>query len=289
MLTFVISPFLLKVFAPENEAFANISAKYFDDEWTTHLTNILEYHVVLDNLPSTALTPGTTYETLNGEPIIIGDAEPGLEVNEADVIEADLVASNGVVHGIDEVLLPSFTSTTVVDIALSSPDFSTLVNLLGQAGLVETLSGDGPFTVFAPTNAAFDQLGEEVINDLTDPSNVDALTDILLYHVVGSNVFGSDLTAGATVTALNDASLTVTSTEPLTINGDSVVDPGDILASNGVVHVISAVLLPPTTVVDVIEDDGRFVQLVNALTAADLVSALEGEGPFTVRWRLITL
>jgi uncharacterized surface protein with fasciclin (FAS1) repeats len=147
----------------------------------------------------------------------------------------------------------------IVDIAVADGRFQTLVTALTAAGLVDTLKGEGPFTVFAPTDDAFAALPEGTVEALLE--DVPALTDVLLDKVM-----------------VNDAQVIIT----------------DIEGSNGVIHVIDAVLIPGAdemamedeamepTIVDIAVADGRFETLVTALTAADLVDTLQGEGPFTV-------
>ncbi len=172
-------------------------------------------------------------------------------------------------------------SQTVVDIIVNSNDHNTLEAAVGAAGLVPTLQGDGPFTIFAPTDAAFAALPAGTVDALlADPQG--ALTDILLYHAVGANALSSDLSNGQFIKTINGKSVSVK------INADGVfinnakVTVADVLADNGVVHVIDAVILPPTTVVDVAVNSPVHTTLVAAVSAAGLVPALQGDGPFTV-------
>jgi len=176
---------------------------------------------------------------------------------------------------------------TIVDIAVEDGRFTTLVAALQAADLVETLQGEGPFTVFAPTDEAFAKLPAGTLEDLLKPENKQMLTDILLYHVVASKVMASDvvnLTEAMTVLGKNVA---------IKVDGgkvyinDAEVIITDIEASNGVIHVIDTVILPPAEVkamdiVDTAVADGRFTTLVAAVQAAGLVDTLKGEGPFTV-------
>lgn len=131
---------------------------------------------------------------------------------------------------------------TIVDVAASNPDFSTLVTAVEAAGLVETLSGAGPFTVFAPTNEAFDALPEGVLDALLLPENQEVLTDILTYHVLSSEVTSEMITAGEVETVQGDP-VTLATDGGVTVNGANVVT-ADVEASNGVIHAIDAVLLP---------------------------------------------
>jgi uncharacterized surface protein with fasciclin (FAS1) repeats len=139
---------------------------------------------------------------------------------------------------------------TIVDIAASNPDFSTLVTAVEAAGLAETLAGSGPFTVFAPTNDAFAKLPAGTVETLLDPANKDQLTSILTYHVVPAEVMAADVTAGE-VTTVNGAAFGVSTDGGVVISdgqgGTANVVQTDIVASNGVIHVIDAVLLPPTS------------------------------------------
>jgi uncharacterized surface protein with fasciclin (FAS1) repeats len=135
-------------------------------------------------------------------------------------------------------------SNTVVDIAVGSADHSTLVAAVTAAGLVETLSGTGPFTIFAPTNAAFDALPAGTVEDLLKPENKEKLTAVLTYHVVAGNVMSSQLADGQKVATLNGQELTVAIKDGVvTINGTKVI-AADLAGSNGVIHVVEGVLLP---------------------------------------------
>jgi len=135
-------------------------------------------------------------------------------------------------------------SNTVVDIAIGSPDHTTLVAAVQAAGLVETLQGDGPFTVFAPTNAAFAALPAGTVEGLLKPEAKGDLTSILTYHVVAGNVMSGDLSDGQMVTTLNGAQLKVTIKDGKVMIGGATVVAADLAGSNGVVHVIDKVLLP---------------------------------------------
>ena len=178
----------------------------------------------------------------------------------------------------------------IVDTAVADGRFTTLVAAVGAAELVDTLKGEGPFTVFAPTDDAFAALPAGTVDELLKPENKQKLTDILLYHVVSGSVMAADVTAltSATTVLGKDAAVKVDMGN-VYINESKVIIT-DIATSNGVIHVIDAVLLPPSddammeknTIVDIAVADGRFTTLVAAVTAAELVETLSGEGPFTV-------
>ena len=132
---------------------------------------------------------------------------------------------------------------TVVAIASGNPDFSTLVAAVTAAGLVDTLNGEGPFTIFAPTNAAFEKLPPGTVEDLLKPENKDKLTKILTYHVVSGKVMAADVTTGK-VKSLQGGELdVVASADGVTVDGAKVTQT-DIEGSNGVIHVIDTVVMP---------------------------------------------
>jgi uncharacterized surface protein with fasciclin (FAS1) repeats len=277
------------VFAPTDDAFnalpaGTIAALLADPQGL--LTEILTYHAAAGSVLSSDLTNGQTIATLNGASVTVTINADGVFINNAKVTVADILADNGVVHVIDAVLLPPPPpSNTVVDIIVNSADHTILEAAVLAAGLETALSSAGPFTVFAPTDDAFNALPAGTIAALlADPQGL--LTEILTYHAAAGSVLSSDLTNGQTIATLNGASVTVT------INADGVfinnakVTVADILADNGVVHVIDAVLLPPpppsNTVVDIIVNSADHTILEAAVLAAGLETALSSAGPFTV-------
>lgn len=131
---------------------------------------------------------------------------------------------------------------TVVAIAAGNKDFSTLVAAVKAAGLVDTLNGDGPFTIFAPTNEAFSKLPKGTVEDLLKPENKEKLTSILTYHVVAGKVMAADVKAGK-VKTLQGGELEIAVKNGVTVNGAKVVKT-DIVGKNGVIHVIDTVVLP---------------------------------------------
>jgi uncharacterized surface protein with fasciclin (FAS1) repeats len=132
----------------------------------------------------------------------------------------------------------------IVDTAVGAGSFTTLVAAVQAAGLVDTLKGEGPFTVFAPTDAAFAALPAGTVDDLLKPENKDKLTAILTYHVVPGKVMSTDLTEGMKAATVNGKEVTITLEGGLKVNGATISGP-DVAASNGVIHVIDAVILPP--------------------------------------------
>ena len=272
------------VFAPTDDAFAALPDGVLDElleNPTGELADILLYHVLGAEVFSSDLSDGQTATTLLGEDIEITIDGDNVFINDAQVIVADLEARNGVVHVIDAVLLPP--PATVVDIIVNSEVHETLETAVIEAELAGTLSGEGPFTVFAPTDDAFAALPDGVLDELLE-NPTGELADILLYHVLGAEVFSSDLSDGQTATTLLGEDIEITIDGDNVFINDAQVIMADIEADNGVVHVIDAVLLPPepTTVVDIIVNSEVHETLETAVTEAGLVETLSGEGPFTV-------
>lgn len=237
------------VFAPTDAAFAALPAGALDAllaDPSGDLTKILLYHVVAAKAMAADLKDGQKVATVNGEELTVTITEAGVFVNGVKVSTADIAAGNGVVHVLDGVLLPPAPpapSNTVVDVIVNSENHNTLEAAVIAAGLAETLSGDGPFTIFAPTDAAFAALPEGTVETLLkDPSG--DLTKILLYHAVGAKALSTDLSAGQSIPTINGGSVTVTINDDGVFINDAKVSVADVETTNGVVHVIDAVLLP---------------------------------------------
>ena len=290
------------VFAPTNEAFAalpaGVLANLLKPENKAQLVDLLTYHVAAGDVQSKDLTDMEMITTLEGKNVTARVSSSAIFINSAKVTAADNEASNGVVHIIDAILMPGDAPApsykNIVDLAVATPDLSTLVAALKAADLVNTLEGKGPFTVFAPTNAAFAALPAGVLANLLKPENKAQLVDILTYHVASGDVHAKDLTDKEMIPTL-DGGKTVTAR----VSGSGIlintarVTKADNNAGNGVVHIIDEVLTPPPapappapptgkTIVDLAILTPDLSTLVIALKAADLVNTLEGKGPFTV-------
>ena len=241
------------VFAPTDAAFtaAGIDLASFDtDEENATLSDILLYHVYSGAVASADVTDGLTVTMVNGDDATFAVAADGtVSVGGATVTTADVPASNGVIHIIDTVLTPPADLVDIPAVATSTGVHTALVSALAQANLVATLQGTGPFTVFAPTDAAFTDAGIDLSSFDTDEENA-TLVDILTYHVVSGSVLSTALTDGLTATALNGDDVTFTvNADGVKVNDANVVT-ADVAASNGVVHVIDKVLMPPADPVD---------------------------------------
>jgi uncharacterized surface protein with fasciclin (FAS1) repeats len=268
----------LTVFGPDNDAFDDLATALGvtipDLLANPDLENILLYHVLGSEVPSSAVTNGLLAQPLNPANTIkmTVTATGDVFANQAQVNGADIAADNGVIHSLNAVILPV---ETVVDVALDG-GFSTLATAVIAAELLPVLTD--PFaelTVFAPTNDAFDDavaaLGISINDLLASPD----LADILTYHVLGAEVLSSAINNGdivSPVSTTNTLKLTVTAANEVFVN-QAQVTAADVAADNGVVHVLDAVVLPVETVVDVALDGG-FSTLATAVIAAELLPVL---------------
>ena len=319
------------VFAPSDEAFqALLEELGYDDiedfdapEKIELLETILAYHVVPGVAAEASdLSSGQILESLQGEDLEIL-VDEGVFVKDAtdvpaSVILADLRTLNGIVHVIDKVLLPQAaldaltqdnteeSSNTLVDLVIETETLSALEAAVIKADLVDVLNGAGPFTVFAPTNDAFEALLEVLgknynsLDDFESEAEIMLLRDILSYHVVAGDIRAADLEAGEVMTLFSENELSIIEKEGSFVIGDATDTPAnitgtDFVASNGVAHTIDKVLLPQAaldfvaslqlkTIVEIAVETDDLSLLVEALTKANagLVETLGEEGPFTV-------
>ncbi len=158
--------------------------------------------------------------------------------------ETDTTATDSTEEMVEPTEAEAVEAKSIVTLAQETENLATLVKALQAAGLVEALSGEGPFTVFAPTNEAFAALGT-TLDDLLKPENKEKLAGILKYHVVSGKVMSTDLTDGQKAATLNGAEITISTKDGVKLNDKATVTAADVAASNGVVHIIDAVILPP--------------------------------------------
>ncbi|MDG1537584.1 MAG: fasciclin domain-containing protein, partial [Candidatus Poseidoniaceae archaeon] len=224
-------PFTL--FAPTDQAFADAGidlAALNTPEGKAALTDILLYHVHAGSVQASNITDGMMLQMVNG----------------ATVTSADVNTSNGIIHVIDAVHTPSDAPNDIPRTAQCTGIHDSLVAAVIQAELLETLQGDGPFTLFAPTDQAFADAGIDLAA-LNTPEGKATLTDILLYHVHAGSVQASDITEGMMLQMANGDNTTLSLTTG--INGANIT-LADVATSNGLIHVIDAVLMPPAETVD---------------------------------------
>ncbi|WP_440951888.1 fasciclin domain-containing protein [Methanococcoides sp. FTZ1] len=235
------------VFAPTDEAFAalpegTLEALLEDEE---ALAAVLTYHVVAGEVMAADVAGLESAETVQGESVIFTVTDDGVMVNDANVVQADIEASNGVIHVIDKVLLPPSMmeeEMDIVDTAIEAGSFTTLVQAVQVAGLEDTLRSEGPFTVFAPTDDAFAALPEGTLDELL--ADQEALAGVLTYHVVAGEYMAEDVVTMDSVETVQGSEIIITVTDDGVMVNDANVVITDIETSNGVIHVIDAVLIP---------------------------------------------
>jgi uncharacterized surface protein with fasciclin (FAS1) repeats len=253
LVTALAAPGPFTVFAPNNTAFGKAGITSLDALTKEALTPILTSHVVSGKVLAADVKNGTTKTLNTANSIYFSVNTTGVYINgNIKVIATDVNASNGVIHVIDNVIVPPTNS--IVQIALTNPNFSELTSLVLAAdasiGTTLTNASENGLTVFAPTNAAFQELYKTVPKaTLLDPANKKLLSDVLLYHVVGGRVFSTDLpNVKGDVTTLNTAKIKFDLTSGAKViglkSGNSNIVTANVLATNGVIHIIDKVLLP---------------------------------------------
>ena len=318
------------VFAPTNAAFAalpldQLGALLLNKEL---LTQVLLNHVVPEQTLRAADMTDGELDTLEGGQLQVSVTDSGVIVSGVHVMAPDLVGINGVVHGIDGLLLPSAKTApaaqevmadataveeateesaaspdtaaepmNLVAAAMASDDLQTLAEAIQLGGLADVLNGEGPFTVFAPTDAAFNALPEGALAGLmAEPAQ---LAEVLKYHVLPTALLSSAIVDGMDAATVQGKPLTFSRTNgTVLVNGASVLS-ADIEVSNGVIHLIDTVLLPPngeaesaavaatvtpegSTIAEAAAEAGIFKTLLAAAEAAGLKDSLNGSGPLTV-------
>lgn len=302
----------LTVFAPTDEAFAKLPAGTVESllkpENKVQLAAILTYHVVPGKVMSAEAVKLNAADTVNGQSLSLAVTGSGLTVDGANVVKADIDCSNGVIHVIDSVILPQQPEETasksepsqkpkdIVSTAVGAGSFNTLVAAVKAAGLVETLQGDGPFTVFAPTDEAFAKLPAGTVENLLKPENKDQLIAVLTYHVVPGKVTSEQAVKLDSAETVNGQELSLSASDAgLSVDSANIVS-ADLDCSNGVIHVIDSVILPKAEeaasatasseqqqdIVATAIGAGSFKTLVAAVQAAELVDVLQQKGPYTV-------
>jgi transforming growth factor-beta-induced protein len=284
------------VLAPTNDAFAKLPQAVVDYLLANKdaLRDVLLYHVVAGSAKAEAVLASDTLTAANGKALDVNLRDGKPFVNDSGIIATDILASNGVVHVIDTVLVPpgfEIPATpalpNLVDLVVEGEQFSTLEALLIQADLVDVVKS-GEYTVLAPTDAAFAKLPKAVVDYLL--SNKEALRDVLLYHVVAGSAKAEAVLASESLTAANGDTLDVNLRDGKPFINDSALIATDVLASNGVVHVIDSVLVPPgfqlpaptlPNLVDLVVNGEQFTTLETLLGKAELVDAVKN-GEFTV-------
>ena len=234
------------VFAPTDAAFAKVPPATLDAlaKNPALLKSVLLYHVVQGRVTAADVVKLSSAKTLEGRSLSIKVADGSVYVDQAKVTTPDVMASNGVIHVIDSVLIPKTATAqkNIVQTAVAAGQFKTLASLLTKAGLAGTLQGKGPFTVFAPTDAAFAKVPKATLAALA--KNKAKLRAVLLYHVVKGKVTAAQAMKLHSAKTLNGKSVSIRVRGGKVIVGGATVVKANVNASNGVVHVINKVLIP---------------------------------------------
>jgi transforming growth factor-beta-induced protein len=234
------------VFAPTDEAFAKLPKGTVESllkpENKAKLQAILTYHVVPGKVMAADVVKITGAVSVQGQQLDVAVKNGKVTVDAANVVKTDIVCSNGVIHVIDSVILPA--DKDIVETAVAAGSFKTLAAALKAAGLVDTLKGKGPFTVFAPTDDAFAKLPAGTVESLLLPENKDKLIAVLTYHVVPGKVLASDVVKLKSARTVNGKDVMIKVNDKGVMVDAAKVVATDIEASNGVIHIIDSVILP---------------------------------------------
>ncbi|QDS96889.1 fasciclin domain-containing protein [Adhaeretor mobilis] len=235
------------VLAPTDEAFAKLPKGTLDTllkpENKQKLIDVLTYHVIKGKVPAKQVVTLSGAKTLNGQQVDIKVTDGKVSVDKANVVKTDIDCTNGVIHVIDQVILPA--SDNIPTTATKAGNFKTLLAAAQAAGLVDALSAKGPLTVFAPTDEAFANLPAGTVESLLKPENKAKLVAILKYHVVPGRVYSSDALAAGSAKTLQGQSVNIALKDKVAMVNAAKLLATDVDASNGVIHVIDSVILPP--------------------------------------------
>jgi uncharacterized surface protein with fasciclin (FAS1) repeats len=236
------------VFAPTDDAFAKLPKRRLENllkpEKKKRLTAVLTYHVVPGKVMAADVVKLEKAKTVQGSSVQIEVSDGKVQVDNANVVKTDIVCKNGVIHVIDAVILPGGKKKDIVDTAVGAGSFENLVAAVKAAGLVETLKGKGPFTVFAPTDEAFGKLPEGTLESLLKPENKQRLTAILTYHVVPGKVMAADVVKLKEAKTVQGSKAKINVADGKVQIDNANVVKTDIACKNGVIHVIDALILP---------------------------------------------
>ncbi len=251
------------VFAPTDAAFNKLPSGTVEEllkpENKDLLTNILKYHVSDKKMMAKDITSMTSITMLNGETANIEVKGNKVSIDGADIIITDIETSNGIIHVIDTIMVPgvdikppalmdkkeiSTADKDIIDTAIADGNFKTFITAVEAAGLKDTLKAAGPFTVFVPSDKAFAKLPKGTLEDLLKPENKDKLIDILKYHVADKKLMATDVSSMSSLQMLNGKTAEISiKNKKIDIDGANISST-DIMASNGVIHVIDDLMMP---------------------------------------------
>jgi transforming growth factor-beta-induced protein len=269
------------VFAPTDEAFAKLPREtvksLLESKNREQLANILKYHVLPREISVSKRAPSHPLKsapTLSGEKVRFERSGSKVKVNDANIVIRNIRCSNGIIHVIDAVLMPPEKENSIVGVAAKAGKFKTLLAAAEAAGLAEVLAGDGPLTVFAPTDEAFQALPKGKIENLLKPKNREELANLLKYHVVKGSVTAQQAVKAGSVTTLVKKKVSISIRDGRIVINDSNVISNDLKTSNGIIHVIDRVLMPS-------EKTSKF----STSTSEERLVTNSDEITFTADWR----
>lgn len=251
------------LFAPNNDAFEKLPEgtmdKYMDNEWGMHLEDIVMSHLTNDNVDSKNLIDGTEVNTLNGDTMLI-TKDPDTKINGyISIVQSDIPASNGLMEEIDGVILPPSAlldiatyAGIVSDIDVIPYSFKSLLSLLHLADLSDYVSSTSPITLLAPHDSAIEKLDPGFVQYLSDPANKDMLVKVLQYHIIEGNKYSKNLVSGREVGTTNGDDVRFYKnikfgqfkSNKIVVDLKATMVDSDVLANNGVIHVIDILLVP---------------------------------------------
>ena len=293
------------LFAPINSAFNAMPIKLYSPAWKLHLEAFLLYHLLGDSAIETSdLAVGVELTTVEGSTLEVTETDPTVVLNgNAQITVEDTVASNGVLHIMNRLLLPPYVTTNVGQVTAAMENLSILTGLLNDNNLMAALAVEGPITLLAPVDSSFSKVPISVIlDDMSDEARV----QVLSYHVIPQLITTKQMVNGATFTTLNGATVTIMNVtvgdaSQLRINDASIVQ-ANTLANNGIIHFIDTVLIPflgeqeetttdatdnatevvRMTILEILDNNEEFSTLAQALRITGLDAPLSDGGPFTV-------
>ena len=273
----------ITVFAPSDAALAGIGLEAGDER----LQAVLAAHIVDGRLSSADLAQNSTVTSRDGTQLDITVTGDSIAVGTANVIEPDLEADNGVLHGMDGLVLPP-QRRTLIEVATDDGRFGTLLAALEQAGLAEVLAGEEVFTLFAPTDEAFAELPEGALEALLTDSQT--LDEVVGAHVAGGTIDAAEIAGRAELISATGQRLAITVEGDTVAVGGATITESDIAADNGLIHVVDAVIVPEgvtigapaSSLIDLLADSDNLTVFFGALAAAGLLDQLGSEEPFTL-------
>lgn len=282
------SPLPLTIYAPTDAAFSTLGPYKLISILSNpeeEIGALLGRHVVIGKFTAANIMDGQQMLTITSELLTVGLTNGVYTVNGVEVITADIPASNGVLNIVHEFINPTATGNTIADIITTSPDHQAIASILSTSGLEDDLRGEGPFTVFAPTDAAINALDPLFVQELL-ADQAGKLRSLLLYHITFGNFTSSSLTNNQEILMSNGQRVTITFDGDIMLVNNIPVTVKDIIADNGVVHSIDTVLIPEldesNTILDIVARSPQHTILFASIAFNGLDESLRSEGPITL-------